>query len=466
VTPRLPRAASRGRPLAALLLAAALAACGGDAPPKAAPSAPVRVEIVYASVDAGGPVDGFSLVGEDGKTWPLASQPALDRRVLAADAPGGRYRVTGPAGWGAVGPLEPLALRGDVPPSPLWVGRTHSVYLVHPPELPVEQVDVRTEARETGPRALDARLETGADGRSVLRIPPAQWSGTFRLQVRLGKTHFSKAIRVNLLGDGAPVHAVTEPELMTTFDVLALPADGVPVAGLEVTAVSKMGSLEARVTAKTNASGWARLDPIPVAADGFALTMEVRESSGFADLVRWDGASLRHHGEARLLAPTRGAWVEFHLRSSTVQVRSEASDTYVLVPNSHPAALPPGRYRSIVTHPDGPTFADPFEVSPGDTNVSLDARREAPCTLTVHIRGGFATKQDRYDLHARRIEDGKEVSLVGGTLRNLLRRDADLALPPGKYRVRLAHGAKESAPKDVDLSTPGTRASIELDAPR
>ena len=56
--------------------------------------------------------------------------------------------------------------------------------------------------------------------------------------------------------------------------------------------------------------------------------------------------------------------------------------------------------------------------------------------------------------------------MVGGTLRNLLRRDADLSLPPGKWRVRRALGAQESAPTDVDLELPGPHTSLELDAPR
>ena len=266
-------------PLAAFLLAAALSACGGD-DAREAPPAPVRVEVIYASVDPSGPVDGFSLVGEGGKTWPLASQPALDRRVLAADAPGGRYRVVGPAGWAPVGPLEPLALRGDVPPNPLWVGRTHSVYLLHPPELPVTEIEAHRDGRETGPLPFAPRLESGTDGRSALRIAADEWGGAVILQARLGPTHFAKPIRIPLRGDGAPTHATTEPALMTTFDVLALSPDGKPAAGIDVVAVSTIGRLEARATAKTNLEGWARLDPIPVSSERFGLRVGAQAWGG------------------------------------------------------------------------------------------------------------------------------------------------------------------------------------------
>jgi hypothetical protein len=450
-----------------MLLLAALPACGGDGPAKSGPAAPLRVEVMYASVDAAGPVEGFSLVGEGGKTWPLVSQPALDPRVLAADAPGGRYRVAGPAGWAPVGPLEPLALRGDVPPSSLWVGRTHSVYLLHPQELPVQQIDARPETRETGPRTFVPRLETGNDGRSALRVPPEQWDGTFRLQVRLGPTHFSKPIRVHLRGDGAPIHAVTEPALMTTFDVLALPPDGVPAAGVEVAGVSRIAGLEARVVAKTNASGWVRLDPVPVEVETFSLEVGSHV---------WRTDVFRRWGEGRLLAPPAdpvvqsGIAIAWPPEGALVQVRHEGSDTYAVAPGAwagraFSASLRPGRFRWIATNGTSAAFGGPVEV----TLAAVHVVTPAPMTLSslaVHLRGGFLTKEDRYDLHARRLEDGKEVSVVGGTLRNLLRRDADLSLPPGHYRVRLSHGASESAAKDVDLSIPGTRASIDLDAPR
>jgi hypothetical protein len=423
----------------------------------------VRIEVVYASVDAGGPVDGFSLVGADDRRWPLVSQPALDRRVLAADAPGGRYRVEGPAGWAPVGPIEPIALRGDVPPHALWIGRTHSYYLVHPQELPATAVDTLREARTGPPTPFHARLETGTDGRSALRVEPASWEGTVRVAVRLGETHFARPFRAHLGGGGAPLHAVAEPALMTTFDVLALPPDGKPVAGLEVVALSRADGLEARVAAKTNASGWARLDPIPVSADGFALAMRGREEA------RWDGAVFRHLGEARLLAPSGDASTGLTFRGGAagdvVQVRVEGSDTYLLLPDpGRAASLAPGRYRWIVTRRDGAASGGPLDVGP--ERAEVDPPFAPLSTVSVRIRGGFATKEDRYDLHARRIEDGKEVSVVGGTIRNLLRRDADLSLPAGRWRVRLARGASESASKDVDLTAPGTRASLDLDAPR
>ena len=158
--------------------------------------------------------------------------------------------------------------------------------------------------------------------------------------------------------------------------------------------------------------------------------------------------------------------------SSAVQIRPDASDSYALLPPRVPsgkpadyaARLPRGRYWWIASHGGVVASAGPVDV--GDSAVFFATEPKPAATLAVHIRGGFITSQDRYDLHARRLESGKEVSVVGGTLRGLLRRDAELSLPPGKWRVRLALGAKESDPKDVDLTTPGTRASIELDAPR
>jgi hypothetical protein len=465
-------------PRAALLLTtAALAACGGDGP-EAAPAPPVRVQVVHAAVDAGGPVDGFSLVAEDGRSFPLAPRPDSERTVLAAAAPGGRYRVAGPLGWAPVGPLDPLALRGDLPPSPLWVGRLHTVYLLHPPELPVTEVEAAQGEGE--PLPLAARLETGSDGRSALRVPPSQWHGTVTLRARLGATHFAKAVRLRLEEDGAPRFATAEPALVTTFDVLALPPEGRPAAGVEVAGVSRLGGLETRTVARTNASGWARLDPVPVDAGAFRL--EARLAGGVP--ASWPAEALRRLGEARLLVPDprpgeerATLLVPSKTEEARVQVRAEGSDTYAVATGAWETngaegralqvSLPPGRWRWIAQDPAAGTSREGTVDLAAGTPVSVPPEpARADAVLSVSLRGAFDPRVARHDVFARRLEDGAEVTVVGGTLRGLMRRDADLTLPPGTWRVRLAVGAREGPPKDVDLSAPGTRASLDLEAPR
>ena len=67
-----------------------------------------------------------------------------------------------------------------------------------------------------------------------------------------------------------------------------------------------------------------------------------------------------------------------------------------------------------------------------------------------------------WELVARRLETGVEIEGQGFVVRGIARTDVDLELPPGKYRVRAVVATNEGPAFDIDLSAPGTHASIDL----
>ena len=74
---------------------------------------------------------------------------------------------------------------------------------------------------------------------------------------------------------------------------------------------------------------------------------------------------------------------------------------------------------------------------------------------------GVATVHS-WELVARRVEGESEVEGQGFVVRGIARSDVDLELPPGRYRVRAVVDSAEGPVVDVDLSAPGTHASIDL----
>lgn len=464
-------------PFAACGLLAVLAACGrGGEETK-----PVRVSLEFWDVLPKPPADGYSVVSEDGKTTvPLVREEGRETEVYAAKVPGGRYRLACPAGWGAVGPYEPPLLRADLPPQRFAVGRAHTIYVLAQAGYAVTDVEVTRTSREAGGTVnVEVVRDVGADGRAALRVPPSEWRGALLLVTRLNAATLTRPAGVRLSDDGAPRYVIADPAPNVPLDVVAIHAPGGdPAANREVAVSVRLGRLVTRAVGTTDARGRVRIDEVPQDAED--AWIEVPQSGG--PPLRFPGRRFRFLGEARLMVPS-GDPAEAGMLSvrgwprpdATVQARAAGGGGWAALPGVWSAeekghrfdcALPAGRYALLVTDDPGAARSQDFvEVEAGGRRT-VDVTPQPACIVSVHIRGGFPTTATRYDLLARRVEDGVPSELVGGTLRFLSRHDATLTLPAGSYLLRLERDGVPGFEKPLTLDAPGTRAAVELDAPR
>jgi len=463
--------------------AAALAAlgvapgCGREAPAPA--TGALRIELVLPSVEGPIPERGFTLREARGAVVALRPVTKGERGpVYEAQGPAGNWTLGTPEGFRPIG-AHTMDMTPGMPSITLGVGRPRTVYLQPPDRGEITQVAVlmATPADPHGRAVAVERLGPGADGRVGLRMPDDALGSPLRVHAVLARGTHATPVPTRPPKDGTPTLHHLEPTPSNPFTVRWVAAPGTKSAlGEPVRLVSTLGTLESIETAPLEGDGAARFAQVPSEPEalrvrGPGVDIDVLEAgAGFAEvavLAVPDGAA----GRVRL----RLRGFDAAASAPVVQVRPEGASSYGLLRSEAlPGAatesvrglhLPPGRYRVSVRQGElVATSAAPFEVgSVEPADVELVADRVA--TLSVSLEGGTPAGR-RYDVEARRLEDGAEVLGQGFSARNVGRPDLVLLLPPGLYRVRLLENGVAGPTKELSLDIPGVRGQVRLSPPR
>ena len=466
----------------AVVRGALLLLLGGCGEPSGSKSeAWLRVEVSGNANDRPWPSAGFRLKSADGRevSLSLASGVKGDGPVLEGRGVPGAYELVPPEGWRAFGTTEAQDIRADVPPVKIGVGRKHSIYMWPPQGRSVSAIRCTRMPNSEEPLVIiDAESAIGDDGSAVLRVPVADWRGTLRVHAIFGPATFAKIVPIVISQhsiDGDPVAMILEAAYAAPVAVRVVRS----VAG----DVSKPIELMASVGAEPIQVGVS----IPIDSKGRGTIEEVpREVTKLSLFVRgeqaWDGLeAARLFREVRLFVATvpadaQGALV---VRLSNakgdgrpvLQVRPEGGTTYAM-PSFTEArdgegsfllktSLPAGRYHVLVTCGGRAAVASEIVKIAGGEPATLELKAADLANLRVSLVGGIASVRS-WELVARRVEGDVEVEGQGFVVRGVGRADVDLELPTGRYRVRAVVESTEGPAMDVDLSAPGTHASIDL----
>lgn len=456
--------------LAASLLVAGPAACGGR---EARP--PIVVEVVPFASDGEVPREGWRLKGEAAEEVALVTSGEVGPHrglLFRADAPQGRWALTGPAPWSLVGGPVLVAMQPGTPPTALGVGRAHTLYLLPPEGRTVGQVVLR--AAGTGSDASSPVPTTrvdGADGRVALRIPQERWSAAVVVHAALGADTFARFERVNLPKDGTCTGVALTVGPSVPVRVSVFPA---AEAKGRLVLVADGEEFSVRREAAIDASGGVSFDTFPETSHRLRFAVDAEPD---ARVVTWTLS-----GTDAVRGDLRLAW--FDGRSAgvtrleveggpvapgavTVQVRRPGWPSYAVVPDVHVGeggthlVLPPlkGSWRLLVVTPDH------VGTRTSEDAIETPLVLEKPCRVQAAVEGGVPRGR-RYELECVRVEDDGEATAQGWYDRLVGRADLELLLPVGRYRIRLREGARSAPWSDLTLEQPSTRASIRLAVPR
>lgn len=470
---RPPRVVARAiafRVLAALVVGATAAACGGrEAPPA------IVVEVVPFASDGEVPREGWRLKGEDAREVPLATSGEVGAHrglLFRAAAPSGRWALLGPAPWSLVGGAVLVAMQPGTPPTALGVGVAHTLYVLPPEGRTVGRVVLRAAGPGTDASTpVPTTREDGADGRVALRVPPARWSPAVTVHAALGDDTFARFERVSLPKDGtctgvALAAGPTLPVRVSIFPAaeakgrLVLVADGEEFSIRREAAIDAQGGVTFDAFPETSQPLRFAIDAEP-GAQVMTWTLPGTDAArGDLRLARFDGRSA---GVSRLKVEggtvTQGA--------VTVQFRRPGWPSYAVVPDVRvleggtQLALPPlsGAWRLLVATPEHVGVLASSDAAEGPLVLTK------PCRVQASVEGGVPRGR-RYELECARIDDDGEATAQGWYDRLVGRADLELLLPTGRYRLRLREGARVAPWTDLTLERPSTRASIQLLAPR
>lgn len=463
----------------AVLAALSLPGCGkgGTSPEEAV----LRIEIAGSSTDKPWPSDGFALRAADGRLIPLvhAAGAAGDGPVLEAKGAPGRYRVVAPPDWRAYGAADALDIRADVPPVKVGVGRPHTLYAWPPGGRAVSMIRCTRQATFETP-AVDVGAESviGDDGAAALRVPAEQWRGSLEVRAIVGPSKFmtvASALIDRIAAGDAPVGVNLEPMAAVPVPVVVVRPPGEDTGTpTELMASVAVSVLKVAVPVPLDAKGRGVLAEIP---------REVSELSLYARGAQaWDAIeAARVHREIRLFVSTAPSaelgTLEIRVVGAAgdarpvLEVRPEGGASFAMPSftgvrqgaDGHRlrTALPAGRYHVLVTCGGrGAIAAAPVDVARGG-DVVIELPLSPLASLRCSLVGGIATVSE-WHLVARRVEGAVEIDGQSFVVRGLARPDADLDLPIGRYRVRAVVNGAEAPAVDIDLSAPGTRASIDL----
>lgn len=445
----------------------------------------LTVELVAAAVDGEAPTVGWRLRDPAGGEFPLVATGRKGERkgpLLVASRPAGAYALVGPPGWALVGgptfgPLSPGAA------APLGVGKDRSVYVVPPPGHLVKDVIVTFAGREREATPVPSRVERGDDGRVVLRVEPDAWRDAYLVRATLAAADGAQAASSARGSAFARVTRVVPPPSGACTGV-ALLGGGVVAARIEVASVAPGRTL--RIVAEDEGLSVER--DVRLDARGAADVPDLPATTGWMDLswadtgaapTRWRvPGRLALHGDLRLLggeaSPPLAVAVsggDLPDEDFVVAARGPGHAAYGVAPNvlraedgrGFTVALAPGAWRFLVTTPD----AVGLGTSEGDARPVVTLQRPSRVQLTVE---GGVPKGRRYDLECvREEEDGErsvEVTAQGWWQRAVAASDLELALPTGRYRLRLREGGRLAPWTALSLERPATRVALRLPPPR
>jgi hypothetical protein len=466
----------------AVVRGALLLVLGGCGEPVASKSDGwLRVEISGNSTDKPWPSAGFRLKSADGREIALsvASGVKGEGPVLEGRGAPGIYALIPPAGWRGFGEADALDIRLDVPPVKIGVGKKHSIYVWPPQGRAVSALRcTRMPHSEQPLEIVEVESLIADDGSAVLRVPPAAWNGTLRIHAIVGAATFAKIVPVVFAErsiDGDPFATILEPAYSAPIAVRVVRSEVTsPPAPVELMASIGAEPLQIGVSVPIDAKGRGEVPEVPREVTKFALFVRGEQA--------WDGLeAARLFREVRLFVSTEGrlnhgdlAVRLSHVKGDArpvLQVRQEGGATYA-VPSFTEArdgegsfflktSLPAGRYHVLVTCGGGAALSSgPVEIV-GGKPAKLELKAAAVASLRVALEGGIGSIHS-WMLVARRLEGEAEIEAQGFVVRGVARADVDLELPPGRYRVRAVVESAEGPMVDIDLSTPGTHASIDL----
>ncbi len=462
-----------------LLLLGGVVGCGKADGPKVDPW--LKVEISGNATDKPWPTTGFRLKAADGRevALSLAVGAMGEGPVLEGRGPAGAYELVPPEGWRAFGAKSVQDIRPDLPPVKLGIGKKYCIYVWPPQGRAISAIRCTRMPRSEEPlEIVDTESVISEDGAAVLRVPPDQWRGVLRVHAVFGPATFAKIMPVVVPKhsvDGDPVAMILEATYAAPVDIRVVrsgPAD--PTQPIELMASIGAEPLQVGLSVPLDSKGRGELPEVP--REVTKLSLFVRGDQA------WDGLeAARLYREVRLFVATQAAADrgELAVRISNakgdarpvLQIRAEGGSTYAM-PSFTEArdgenafllktSLPAGAYRVLVTCGGrAAVTAAPVDVTVGRT-AALELRAEDLASLRVSLSGGVSVVR-WWELVARRLEAGVEIEGQGFVVRGIARTDVDLELPPGKYRVRAVVATNEGPAFDVDLSAPGTHASIDL----
>lgn len=462
-----------------LVTACALVGCGEPAAPAADPW--LRVEITGSTTDRPWPTDGYRLRSVEGREIVLA--PVVGAKaegpVLEGRGAPGRYRLVAPAAWRVSDGGEATEIRPDEPPVKFGIGRPRTFYAWPPAGSSISAIRCTRQPTSDAPIvALDGESRIGDDGSAAITLPASEWRGTLVVHALLGASRFAvpKYVVVDARSvDQSPIGLPLDPALSSSVSVRVVRAP----ASDTTTPVELMAS----VAAEPLKVGLA----VPLDSKGRGVLEEVpREVSALSLFVRgtqaWDGLeAARLYRDVRLLVVTAPPQAQGTLEARlskvvgdahpVLQVRAEDGTTYAMPSftqaregsDAHvmKTSLPAGRWRVLVTAGTrGAESEDAVDVRAGERTTLELVATDLP-TIRAALVGGVRAVP-RWDFLVRRLEGGREVEGQGFLVRGLARPDVDLQVPHGRYRACAVVGGDEAAPVDVDVSSPGTQASIDV----
>ena len=474
-----PKGRSGNRVRIAGLAFALLAGCGDKPAPTANPF--LRVELSCSTTDRPWPDAGFRLKAADGREIvlsPVAGVKAEGPLLEGRGAPG-RYQLVPPAGWRVTHDLDVLDIRPDVPPVKFGVGRPYTIYAWPPSGQSISAIRCARQPISDAPIvpiAADERL--GDDGTASITVPQAEWKGLLRVHVLFGAARFANSMPVmveQVSPNGDPVGVSFEPTVSAPVAVRVVRAPASDAkAPIELMASIAVDPLKVGLAVPLDSKDRGVLEDVPREVTG--LSLFVRGSQA------WDAfEAARLYRDVRLLVVTAspealGA-LEVRLSKAAgdvrpvLQVRAEDSTTYA-APSVTEAreggegyvlrtSLPAGKWRVIVTAgARGAESAAPVEIVAGG-HARLDLTATDLPTIRAALVGGVAGGS-RWDFLVRRLEGDVEIEGQGFVVRGLARADVDLQVPHGRYRARAVVNGTEAGAVDVDVSDPGTQASIDV----